>query len=198
MSQSLWRAGIVGDLLMHVLDVPVIVILYRLLRPVSEPLAQCATLLNIVQTSVLVANKLNLLMPVFMLDDARYLDAFSAPQLHALSSLAIDVHAHGFGIGLIFFGFACLVRGYLIFESGYLPKALGVLLGIAGLSYLTNSLLLLLAPSLASAIFPGVLLPALLGELSVCLWLLVKGVNVERWNQRATAKVCSSSRTRER
>jgi Domain of unknown function (DUF4386) len=90
-------------------------------------------------------------------------------------------HGYGFGIGLIFFGFACLVRGYLIFRSGYLPKTLGVLMLIAGLSYLINSFALILAPSFATLIFPGVLLPAFIGELFFCLWLIVKGVNAGEW-----------------
>ena len=175
---------------MHVFDVPVIVVLYYLLRPVSRSLALFATLINLVQTAMLVANKMNLLVPLLLLENSSYLAAFSSEQLHALSSLAIKAHGYGFGIGLIFFGVACLVRGYLIFKSGFLPKALGVLMAIAGLSYLINSFALLLAPSFATAIFPGILMPAFVGELSLTLWLIVKGVNVEQWQrslQRAAA-----------
>ena len=84
----------------------------------------------------------------------------------------------------MFFGFTCLARGYLIFKSGYFPKVLGVLLQVAGVSYLLNSFALLLAPSFAQAISPGVLVPALVGELSLTLWPLIKGVNVERWVQK--------------
>ena len=183
-SEFLWRAGIVGDLLMHVCDVPVIVILYLLLRPVSESLALFATFINLVQTAVLVANKLNLFFPLLLLGDASYLKAFSPEQLHALSYLAIKAHGVSFAIGLIFFGVACLVRGYLIFKSGYFPKSLGLLLLIAGLSYLINSIALLLAPSFAAAIFPGILVPALIGELFFALWLIVKGVNMAQWKAR--------------
>jgi Domain of unknown function (DUF4386) len=183
-SPFLWRAGISGDLLMHIFDVPVIVVLYYLLRPVSRSLALFATLINVVQTCVLVANKMTLLIPLMLLENSSYLAAFTSEQLHALSYLSIKAHGYGFGIGLIFFGVACLVRGYLIFKTGYLPKILGVLMAIAGLSYLVNSFALLLAPSLASALFPGVLIPALVGELSLTLWLIFKGVNMERWRQR--------------
>ena len=165
-SPLLWRAGIAGDLLMHVLDVPVIVIVYLLLRPVNEGLALLATFINLI-------------------GDARFLKAFSPEQLHAMSALAINMHGHGFGIGLIFFGFACLARGWLIFQSGYSPKALGVLMFAAGLSYLINSFALLLAPALADMIFPAVLVPAFIGELAFSL-LIVKGVNVERWRARST------------
>ena len=184
-SPSLWRAGIVGDLLMHVADLPVILLLYFLLRPVNENLALLATFINLIQTAVLAANKINLLLPLFLLADASYMKAFSPEQLHALSAIAINTHAHGFAIGLVFFGFACLIRGYLIFKSGYWPKILGTLMFLAGLSYLTNSFALLLAPAFADMIFPAVLLPALVGELSFCLWLIVKGVDVEQWQQRA-------------
>ncbi len=186
-SPQLWRAGIVGDLLMHVLDVPVILIFYFLLRPVSKSLALLATLFNLVQTAVLAVNKLNLLVPLFLLGDAVYLKAFLAEQLHALSLIAINAHAHGFAIGLIFFGVACLVRGVLIWRSGFWPKALGALILFAGLSYLVNSFALLLAPAFAASIFPGVLVPAFVGELAFCLWLIAKGLNTERWAQRVSA-----------
>lgn len=180
-SPWLWRAGIAGDLLMHVLDVPVLVFFYFLLRPVSEPLALLATLLNLVQTCVLVANKLTLLVPLYLLGGASTLSSFSPEQLDALSYLAIRAHGYGFGVGLIFFGFACLVRGYLIAKSGCLPKTLGVLIVVAGLSYLINSFALLLAPALAALLFPAILVPAFIAELSLCLWLIFKGVNLQRW-----------------
>ena len=186
-SPLLWRAGIAGDLLMHVCDVPVILIFYWLLRPVSKNLALLATLFNLVQTAVLVLNKLTLLVPMLLLDDVETLKAFSAQQLDALSYLAIEAHGYGFAIGLVFFGFACLVRGHLIVRSGFFPRTLGWLLQIAGLSYLTNSFALLLAPSFAAAIFPGVLVPAFIGELSICLWLIVKGVDERQWALRSFA-----------
>jgi hypothetical protein len=78
----------------------------------------------------------------------------------------------------------CLILGYLIFRSGYLPKLIGVLMQIAGLCYLTDSFALVLSPPLADRLFPVILLPALVGEASLCLWLLVKGVNVSRWRAR--------------
>jgi hypothetical protein len=75
---------------------------------------------------------------------------------------------------------------YLIFRSGYLPRALGVLLQIAGLCYLTNSFALLLAPGFESRIFLAILAPAFIGELSLALWLALKGVDTAQWEKRAT------------
>lgn len=186
-SQSLWRAGIAGDLIMHVCDVPLMLVFYVLLRPVSKNLALLAILFTAVQTAVLVATKLSLLVGLFLLGSADYLKAFEPRQLQALTYVSIRADGYGFGIGLIFFGCACLVLGYLIRRSGYLPRILGVLMQIAGLCYLTNSFALLLAPDFANRIFPAILLPAFIGELSLCLWLLVKGVDVPKWEERVKA-----------
>jgi hypothetical protein len=182
-SQSLWRIGIIGDILMHVFDIPVMVVLYLLLKPVNKKLAMLGVLFNLIQTAVLVANKLNLVMPLFLLGNADYLKVFEPRQLDVLAYLFVRAHDYGFSIGLIFFGFACLVYGYLLFKSSYFPKPLGILVTIAGLSYLVNSFTLILAPAYAERIFP-VLVFALLGELSFCLWLIMKGVNVPEWEKR--------------
>lgn len=182
-SQSLWRIGIAADLIMHVTDVPLMVVIYVLLRPVNKKLALLAVLFNLIQTAVLVANKLNLFAALFSLESADYLKAFEPHQLYTQVNLTLKLHDYGFGIGLIFFGFVCLVQGYLIFRSGYFPKTLGVLMTIAGLSYLTNSFTLILAPAYAATILP-ILALALIGELSFCLWLILKGVNVPKWEKR--------------
>ena len=93
--------------------------------------------------------------------------------------------AKGF-LHLVFFGFACIIYGYLLFRSGYFPKTLGVLMTIGGLSYLTNSFTLILAPAYAGTILPIVVL-ALIGESSLCLWLIVKGVNLPKWKEQVAS-----------
>jgi hypothetical protein len=183
-SPGLWRAGIAGDLVMQLLDIPLIVVFYLLLRPVSGPLALTATLFNIVQTSVLAANKLSLLAPLLL--SAEYLGQSQIPPqlLASLTAFSVNLHSHGFGIGLIFFGFTCLIRGHLIVKSGFLPPVLGYFLMAAGASYLVNSFALLLVPQIASMLFPWILFPALIGELSLSLWLLVRGIDIETWKTR--------------
>ncbi len=190
-SPVLWRFGIAGDLLMHVLDIPVIVVLYVLLRPVNRDLAIFATLINIVQTAVLALNKLCLIVPILLLSGVDVADAqkvfvgFTEAQLQSLSFAAIRLHSYGFGIGLIFFGVACLARGVLIYQSTFFPKFLGVLIFIAGIAYLVNSFALLLAPPIASFLFPAILLPPFVGETLLALWMIVKGVNESRWTSAA-------------
>ena len=178
----LWKMGITADLIMHICDLPVMIILYYLLKPVSKKLALLNLSFNLIQTAVLVLNKLNLLAALFFLGDAEYLKSFTPDQLHTLSYLSIKLHDFGFGIGLIFFGFVCLLEGYLIFRSVYFPKTIGVLMSVAGICYLTNSFVLILAPQFSSI---ALLMPCLFAELSFSLWLIFKGVNLSIWKQKA-------------
>jgi len=191
-SQLLWRIGIAADLVMHVCDIPIMLIIYVLLRPVNKNLALLAMLFNLIQTAVLVANKLNLIAVLFPLGSADYLKAFEPHQLHVQMYLSLELHDIGFGVGLIFFGFTCLVNGYLIFRSGYLPKTIGVLMQITGLCYITNSFALVLAPKFANMLFPMIMIPPFIAETSFCLWLIVKGVNRAKWEVKANARRVSS------
>ena len=183
-SEALWRISIAGELILLVCAVTLTMILYILLRPVNKNLALLAMLLNMVEHPIEAVSKLFLFAALFLSGNADYLKTFEPQQLHALANISLKLHDYGFGIDLIFFGFTCLINGYLLFRSNYFPRTLGVLMVIAGLSYLTNSFTLILAPAYAETIFP-VLVLALIGELSLCLWLIVKGVNVPKWKKRA-------------
>jgi hypothetical protein len=182
-SESLWRISIAGELTLLVCAVALTLILYVLLRPVNKNLALLAVLFNIVEFPIEAVSKLCLFAALFLSGTADYLKAFEPHQLQALVKISLKLHDYGFGIDLVFFGCACLVYGYLLFKSGYFPRALGVLMAIAGLSYLVNSFTLILAPTYGGTIFL-VLVLALIGELSLCLWLMVKGVNVTKWNEK--------------
>ncbi|HTG27016.1 MAG TPA: DUF4386 domain-containing protein [Methylomirabilota bacterium] len=116
-------------------------------RPVSRNLALLAAFFNLVEVAIDGANKLNLFAALFLSGGADYLKAFEPHQLHALAYLSLKLFDYGFGISLVFFSFVCLIFGYLLFRSGCFPKTLGVLMTIAGLSYLTNSFTLILAPT---------------------------------------------------
>jgi len=185
-SELLWRGSIAAELfILLTCAVALALIFYLLLRPVSRELALLAVFFNLVSIALEAANKLHLLAALFPLGDAEYLSAFEPEQLYALATFSVRSHGYGFAVSLIFFGWECLILGYLIFRSGYLPRALGVLMQIAGLCYLTNSLALIVSPSLAGRLFPAILIPVFIGEASLCLWLLVKGVNVPKWEERA-------------
>jgi len=183
-SEFLFRCGIAGDLIMHITDVPMTMIFYVLLKPVSKDLSLLSALFGMLQTAILCANKMNLITVLFLLGGASYLKAFDPNQVQALASLSLGLHESGFGIGLIFFGMSCLVGGYLLFQSGYFPKILGLLQAMSGVCYLINSFGQLLFPALADRVFRIIVMPAFLGEFGTCLWLIVKGVNVLKWDER--------------
>jgi hypothetical protein len=182
---SLWRLGIAAEYVLLVCAIPLALIFYLLLRPVSRELALLAIFFDLVSLAVEAAISLNLINALFPLDNAAYLKSFAPEQLATVARLSIRSHGYGFGVALIFFGCFCLVAGILIFKSRYLPKTIGVLMQIAGVCYLTNSFALILSPAFADRIFPAILIPAFIGEASLCLWLLVKGVNIERWQRCA-------------
>jgi hypothetical protein len=183
-SPQLWHLSVAGDLLVVLCAVPLLWIEYLLLRPVSKQLVLLAVLFNLVSLAVEAISKLFLLLVMPTLGSVDKLGAFTPQQLQILANLALRSHDIAFNIALIFFGFTCLVNGYLIFRSGYLPKFVGILMQLAGVSYLTACFAALFAPALADLITPAILVPPLIGESSFCLWLLVKGVNIAKWNER--------------
>lgn len=181
---DLWRLGVASDLIVVLIAVPLLWIEYLLLRPVSRHLVLLAVFLNLVSLAVEAISKLFLLLVMPILGSTDYLGAFGPKQLQMLANLALRSHDIAFNIALIFFGLTCLVNGYLIFRSGYLPKLIGILMQLAGLSYLTACSAALFTPGFADLITPAILIPPLIGESSLCLWLLVKGVNVAKWKER--------------
>ncbi len=187
-SSQLWRLGIVGDITMHLLDIPLMVILYLLLRPVHKTIALMALGFNVIQTAVLATNKLTLIIPLLLISSQQTV-VFTPEQINAQIMLLLDVHNYGFALGLIFFGCACLGYGYLLFKSGYFPKPIGILILVAGLCYLINSFVLMLVPALSSYTFL-LLGVCLIAELSLCLRLLFFGVDLPVWTRAQTSNDC--------
>lgn len=185
--ELLWRTGIAAELLMMIASITLSMVLYVLLRPVHKELALLALLFNAIAVTVESAFAMQLVEALFPLGRNAYLTAFTPGQLQAMTALALKAHIFGFGIALLLFGPFLLVAGYLIFRSGYLPKLLGVLCSLAGLAYLVNGFSLVLAPQLAGRVFSIIAGPAFLGETAVAVWLLVKGVDNERWRSLAGA-----------
>lgn len=183
-NELLFRIGFSGELLHLAFDVAVAVILYGLLRPVDRNIALLAAFMRLACDIVLAVASISHFAALRLLSDADYLKAFQPEQLHSFALLALKLHGDGYNISLVFFGFACLALGYLIFVSGYLPKIIGVFLSVAGVCYLFNSFALFLAPSFAGMLFPALFVPIFVAELSLAVWLLVKGVNVAKWNER--------------
>ena len=179
----LWRLGVAGEVVLLTCATALALILYILLRSVSLDLALAAVFFNLVSIAIEGVAAVSLAAALFPLASAPYLNAFAPEQINAMAMLSVRSHTTGFGIALIFFGVECVIFGYLIYRSGYMPRSIGVLMEIAGICYVINSFALLLSPPLASRLFPMILMPSLIAELSLALWLLVKGVNAEKWDQ---------------
>jgi hypothetical protein len=186
--ESLWRVGIAGQILMVLCTVALTLILYVLLRPVSRDLALLAAFFSLTATAADSAHLSQLAEALLPLGNAGYLKAFSPEQLDAIASLSLKSHSIGYGIGLLLFGPFVLVTGYLIFRSTYLPRAIGILYQIGGVAYMVNGFVLILAPRFAGQIFAAIVLPPFVGEASFCLWLLVKGVDMQKWRAQADAQ----------
>jgi hypothetical protein len=185
--ESAWRLGIAAELLALACVTALAMIYFVLLRPVSRELNLLATFLRLVGIAIEAIATLSLASALFPLGTGAYLEAFTPEQRQAMAYLAIKSHGHGYAVALLFFGLTFLFHGHLIARSGYLPRALGVLIQIAGVAYVINSVALFVAPALQSSIFPAILLPAFIAETSLCLWLLVKGVNVAKWQAMTSA-----------
>lgn len=181
--EMLWRLGIAFEMLMVILTVCLSLVLYVLTRPVNKNLAMLALFFGLLAIGVQAAYSLHLLEALYPLANISNANAFTQEQLNTMSSFSIKTHGSGFAIALLLFGPFFFITGYLIFLSGYLPKFLGVLYVIAGLSYFISSFILILAPAFGAKYYFFIAGPALIGELGLSLWLLIKGVDTDRWNK---------------
>ncbi len=184
-SDSLFRWGFASYLVEALCDVALALILYVLLRPVQKDLALLAAFFGLISTALYaVAELFYFASSVILGGGADYLKAFSADQLNGLALLSVKLYGYGAGIFMVFYGVASVLRGYLIFRSGYLPRFLGVLLSLAGVGFIAKNFTLVLAPAYSS---DALLLPAFIAVVSLAVWLLVKGVDVAKWEAKTGA-----------
>jgi hypothetical protein len=178
--ESLFRLGFAVYLIEMACQVAVTVLFYYLLKPAGRSVSLLAACLSLVGIAIKTVSRLFYIAPLLVLGGASYLSVFNAEQLQALSLLLLKVNEQGAAIGLIFFGFYAVLKGYLIIRSTFLPRILGVLAILAGLGLLT-----FLHMPLGYRLFPYIAALGLLGAVPQILWLLVVGVNAERWKEQA-------------
>ena len=176
-SEMLFRWGIVADIVNFICGLPCVLIIYFLFKRINKFLLQLALVFVIIQTAIIAVNLLNQAFPLLILGNNAYLKSFQPNQLAALSQLSLNVQGAGYAIGLVFFGFYCLLAGYVIFKSKMVPGLLGILYMISGTGYLINSFTMLLSKGFANPVFSYAAIPIFIGELSFCLWLLIKGID---------------------
>ncbi len=185
--EQLWRLGFAADMIGSAAYLVVTLVLYVLLRPVDKGISLLAAFFSLVGIAIGGIAALGHLVPLFILNGAPYMGVFATPALQAMALFALKLHAQGYLVALVFFGFYEVVLGYLIFRSTFFPKALGLLVGIAGIAFLINSFAFFLYPAIGRAINGPMLALDGAGEISLMLWLLVFGVNAEKWRQSAAS-----------
>ena len=176
-SETLFRISIAGELITCLCDAALAAILYLLFRPVSRNVSLLAAANRLTFASVYCTSKFFLVAALILLDGSDYLRAFDAEELSALAYASLRLHGFGYGISLSFFGVHCGLLGWLVYRSGYAPRAIGVLLVIGGAGYVALSVTQTLSPALAGNLLPWIILPAFPAELGLTLWLLFRRVD---------------------
>jgi Domain of unknown function (DUF4386) len=177
--ESLYRSGIAVGLIGNVCYIALTALFYGLFAPVNRSLSLFAAFVSLVGCGIQIFGGLFQLAPLVVLKNSHGFSAFTVEQLQAMALLSFKLYSQTFNISLVLFGFYELAIGYLIFRSTFLPRFIGVWFMVAGLGWL-----IFLWPPLATALFPYILI-ANLAEAVLMLWLLVKGVNVDRWSEQS-------------
>jgi len=180
--EALFRLGFAALLINVAVYLAVTLLFYELFKPVNRSLSLLAAFFSLVGCAIQAVSSSFFLAPLVVLGGAQSLSAFKVEQLQAQALMFFKLYAQAYNIGLVFFGFYCMLIGYLILRSTFLPRILGVLMALGGLAWLT-----FLSPPLANYLSPYNLGVGAFGEGSLLLWLLVMGVNAQRWKEQASA-----------
>jgi hypothetical protein len=180
--EAAFRLGWALTLISTACYVALMALFYQLFKYVSRSLALLAAFFGLVGCVLTAIQSLFQLAPLVVFGHSQYLSVFTVKQLQALAQLLLDLNAQAGYIALVFFGVFQLLIGSLIFRSTFLPRILGALIALGGLGWLT-----FLSPPLATSLLTYLMVLGILAEVPLMLWLLVMGVNAERWNEQARA-----------
>jgi hypothetical protein len=183
-SQGTFRLGFAGYLLEAICDISLTFVFYVLLKPVNANIAFLAVLFRIVATATFAVCELFYFAALSILGGAAYLKSFTPAQLDTLALLSLKFYEFSGQLLIVFYGIACVLLGYLVFKSGYIPKFLGVLFALAGIGFVAKSFALVLAPALA---FPWLIAATPFALLLLMGWFFVKGVDIPKWEERQRA-----------
>lgn len=179
-AEGLYRFGFVADIIMLLSDVAIAILFYILLKPVSKTLSLTAAAFRLMQAAILAFNLLNYYAALLLFKNDSYGNVIN-PELPGyndnLALLFLNLHSHGYDLGLIFFAISNFILGYLLIKSHYVPRLLGYGLVAAATVYLAGSSLRFLLPDYLQYFEVAYIVP-LVAEVSFCLWLLLKGLNI--------------------
>jgi hypothetical protein len=185
-NKSLYRLAFTIFMIEMAAQMVLSMMFYDLLKPVNRSVARAALIMGLTGSGIKTMARLFYYVPLILLGGASYLSTLPPAQLEALSLTFIRINSQGAAIALVFFGFETLFRGWLIFNSEFLPRFLGVLSMIGGIGWLTW-----LWPPFGSQAFTGVALFAIAGVIATSGWLFIRGVDDAKWRQRAALAATS-------
>lgn len=180
-SDLLFRLSFAGYLVEACCDIVLALIFYVLLKPVHRYISLLAAFFGLIGTATFATAELFYFAPTVVLRGGGYLKSFTPDQLNTFALLSLKVFGLGAAIFTVFYGVGWVLRGYLMFQSGYFPKFLGILMTVAGLAFILSNFALVLAPGYR---FGWLLLAMLPGFLLMTVWLLVKGVDLPKWEEK--------------
>jgi len=182
-NRNLFQIGLTIFLIEMAANVATTTLFYELLRPVSKSVSLLSTGWGLTGCIIKTFARAFYIVPLFVLGGTSVLSSFGSEQLQSIALILLRLNVQGANLALPFFGLEWVLRGYLITRSTYLPRWLGVLSFISGLGWLTY-----FYPPLGSRLFVILALIALTQSAALIFWLLVFGVNEERWKQQATRR----------
>lgn len=172
-NEGLFRLSIVAALLCQLVNIAVVLCLYKILSPVSKSVAKLMVLFSLLAVPIAMLNELNKGAVLLVLENAQ-------PSLEQMN-MFLHLHDYGIQVAGIFFGLWLLPMGYLVFKSTFLPKVIGILLVVAGFGYLADSFVYFINPEF-TIVFSEF---TFIGEAAMTFWLLIKGVNAKQWIKQA-------------
>lgn len=175
---NLFKQGIFSAVMLQIINIFVAIFLYRLLKPVNQKHARLLVLLFIISVPITLLNELNHLAVLLLSSGKAYFSIFSSEQLQSFIFMFNDLHKYGIKITSIFWGLWLFPMGYLIYQSSFLPRFLGILLIIGCFGYLVDFISYFIFPDLK---IPTISIYTSLGELILPFWLMFAGVNTQRW-----------------
>jgi hypothetical protein len=181
--ELLFRLGFATFLVESLCDITLVMIMYALLKPVNRQLSLLAAFFGLMGTALFAAGELFYFAPL-VLGGGAYLKTLSPDQLNTLTLLSLKFYGYAGMIFTAYYGMAWIVRGYLMFHSEYLPKFLGILMAIGGAGFVVRNFAMILAPAYASDFLLLLMFP---GGLILAAWLLIKGVNISKWEAKLNA-----------
>ena len=178
---DLFRFGYTMYMIEMVAQTAMTMLFYELLKPVSRTGSLLAAVIGVVGCGIKALSRVFYVAPALVLEGTHYLSTFSAEQLHSIALLFYNVNEMGAAIAVVFFGFSTVITGWLIIRSTYFPRILGWIAVVGGIGWLA-----FLWPPLGYRLNLYIAAVALVGSLATIVWMIVYGVNQERWDQQAS------------